>query len=150
MRVNDLLKAKAGIDVTKGFLSYYSELTVRNNATDGYVKVLFNDLDVYASAQDKNKPLLSKTKEVVADALANVLENRRTDEVATKASISGSLENPDADTWEIITRLVQNAFVKAILPGLDREIADSGIWSIANRNAAREEGRSGEGDARKR
>ena len=140
--MNGLLKAKSGIDVTEGFLSYYSELSVRNNAIDGYVKVLFNDLDIYTAAQDKEKPLLSKAKEVVADALANVLENRRTDEVATKASISGPLENPDADTWQIVTRLIQNAFFKAILPGLDQKIADTGIWSATNRKAAREEGRS--------
>jgi hypothetical protein len=130
--MNGLLKAKAGIDVAKGFLSYFSEISVRNNTIDGYVKVLFNDLDVYASAQDKKKPLLSKTKEVAVDALAEMLENRRTDEVATKASISGPLENPDADTWEIIAKLIQNAFFKAILPGLDREIVDAGIWSAAN------------------
>ena len=90
-------------------------------------------------AQDEHKPLLKKTKEVVTDALANVLENRRTDEVATKASISGPLENPDTSTWQIISRLVQNAFFKAILPGLDRQIVDTGIWSAANRKAAREE-----------
>jgi hypothetical protein len=139
--MNDLLEAKAGIDVAKGFVSYYSEIAVRNDAIDGYVKVLLNDLDVYSRAQDKKKPVLSKTKEIVADALANVLENRRTEEVATKASISGPLENPNADTWQIVRRLVQNAFFKAIVPGLDREIADTGIWSAANRKAAREDGR---------
>jgi hypothetical protein len=137
--MNGLLRAKAGIDVAKGSLSYFSELSVRNNAIDGYVKVLFDGLDVYARAQDRNKPLLSKTKEVVTDALAKVLENRRTEEVATKASISGPLENPDADTWEIVRKLVQNAFFKAILPGLDRDIVDEGIWSVANREAARED-----------
>ena len=141
--MNNLIAAKAGMDVVKGFLSYYSELTVRNNAIDGYVKVLLDDLDVYARAQDKKKPLLSKTKEVVADALAEVLENPRTDEVATKASISGPLENPNADTWEIITGLIRNAFVEAILPGLDFDIVDAGIWSAANRKAAREESRGG-------
>ena len=137
--MNGLLRAKAGIDVAKGSLSYFSELSVRNNAIDGFVKVLFDGLDVYARAQDRNKPLLSKTKEVVTDALAKVLENRRTEEVATKASISGPLENPDADTWEIVRKLVQNAFFKAILPGLDRDIVDEGIWSVANREAARED-----------
>jgi hypothetical protein len=148
--MNDLLQAKAGIDVTKGFLSYYSEMSVRNDSIDGYVKVLFNDLDIYTRAQDKKKPLLSKTKEVIADALANVLENRRTDEMATKSSISGPLENPDADAWEIITRLIQNAFFKAILPGLDEKITDTGIWSVANQRAAREEALSGEDGDRRR
>jgi hypothetical protein len=143
--MNDLLKAKGGVDVVKGSLSYYSEIAVRNDAIDGYVKVLFNDLDVYSRAQDEKKSLRSQSKEVVADALAKVLENRGTDEVATKASISGPLEDPKADTLEIIGKLVQNAFFKAILPGLDRDIADSGIWSKVNRRAVREEGRDGDG-----
>jgi hypothetical protein len=51
--------------------------------------------------------------------------------------------------WEIVARLIQNAFFKAILPGLDHDIADTGIWSEANRKAAREESRSGHGGAEK-
>jgi hypothetical protein len=77
---------------------------------------------------------------MVAEGVANVLENPRTDEVATKASIRGPLGNPNADTGEIIVGLIQNAFFEAILPGLDRDIEDSGIWSAANRKQALEEG----------
>jgi hypothetical protein len=122
--MNDLLKAKAGVDVVSGYLSYFSELAVRNNAVDGYVKVLFRDVDVYDPSQDEHKPLLSKVYELVADGVAKLLENPRTDEVATKASIKGPLEDPNASTWQIIVRLVQNAFFKAILPGLEQRSDD--------------------------
>jgi hypothetical protein len=37
------------------------------------------------------------------------------------SDISGSLDEPDTSTWQIIVRLVSNAFVKAILPGFERE-----------------------------
>ena len=30
--------------------------------------------------------------------------------------MSGPVENPHANTWQIVERLVQNAFFKAILP----------------------------------
>ena len=49
----------------------------------------------------------------------DLLENHGTEDVATKATIKGPLENPNASTWEIVSRLVQNAFFKAILPGLE-------------------------------
>ncbi len=124
--LNDLLRAKANVDVVKGRMGYFSELTVRNNHVDGYVKVLFSDLDVYDSKQDKGKPLFRKAYEALADGVAEILENRSTDETATKASISGPLENPDASMVEILVRLVQNAFFKAIVPGFDQEVAKLG------------------------
>jgi hypothetical protein len=34
--------------------------------------------------------------------------------------VSGPLENPKASTWQTLTGLVRNAFVKAILPGFER------------------------------
>jgi hypothetical protein len=128
--LNDVLRAKANVDVVKGKLGYFSELTVRNNHVDGYVKVLFTDLDVYDSQQDKEKPLLRKAYEAIADGVAEVLENRSTEDTATKASISGPLENPNASIVEILVRLVQNAFFKAILPGLDQEVAKLGKGGV--------------------
>lgn len=120
-KMNDLLRAKAKIDVTSGFMGFFSETTVRNNNIDGYVKVLFHDVNVYDPVQDKDKPLLRKAYEVVAEGLAKLLENRQTDEVGTRADLSGPVENPDASVWEIIGNLVQNAFFQAILPGLEQD-----------------------------
>ena len=117
--MNNLLRSKGNIDVAAGFLSFFSELKVHNDAIDGYVKVLFRDIDIYDKAQDKHKPVMNKVKEFVADGLADLLQNRGTEEVATKARVSGPLENPNTSIWEIIGKLVQNAFFKAILPGLD-------------------------------
>ncbi len=50
-----------------------------------------------------------------------MLENRPRDEVATRTDLSGRIESPETSTWEIVVGLVQNAFVRAIVPGLDRE-----------------------------
>jgi hypothetical protein len=35
--------------------------------------------------------------------------------------ISGRLDNPNISTLQAILKLIQNAFIKAILPGFDRE-----------------------------
>jgi len=39
----------------------------------------------------------------------------------TRADISGRLDNPNVKPMEVIVHLIQNAFFKAILPGLQRE-----------------------------
>jgi hypothetical protein len=51
-----------------------------------------------------------------------LLENFPRDEVATTADIAGPLDNPQASTWQVVVTLIQNAFFKAILPGLEREV----------------------------
>lgn len=120
--LNNLLRAYGKLDVAKGTFSLYSEVKVKNGRIDGYVKPLISDVDVYDKEQDKKKPILKKIYEKVVGGLSHVLENRPRDEVATVADISGPIEDPKTGTWEIIVRLVSNAFVKAILPGFDREI----------------------------
>lgn len=121
VRLNDLLRARGDIDVNRGQMSFYTELAVRNGRIDGYAKPLFADMDVYDSKQDKEDNIFQKAWEAMAGAAATVLENRPNDEVATKADLSGPVENPDASTFQIVIGLVQNAFFNAILPGLDQE-----------------------------
>lgn len=48
-----------------------------------------------------------------------LLENDPRDEVATQSDLSGPVDNPKANTWEIIGKLVQNAFFNVILPGFE-------------------------------
>jgi hypothetical protein len=119
--MNDLLRAYGKLDVVKGTFSVYSEIKIKNGRIDGYVKPLVKDVDVYSSKQDKKKPILKKLYEKVVGGLSHILENRPRDEVATVVDISGPLEDPNASIWETVVRLLRNAFVKAILPGFDRE-----------------------------
>ena len=118
--MNDLLRAHASnLDVVSGVFSVFTEIRVKNGRVNGYVKPLFRDLDVFDRAQDADKTFGQKLKERAADVAAKLLKNRRRDEVATVADISGPLENPRASTLQVIINLVRNAFVKAILPGFE-------------------------------
>ena len=119
--MNDLLRARGGFDVKSGRFSLFSELAVRNGRVDGYVKPLFSDLDVYDRQQDSDKNIFRQAYEGIVGGIGTLLENRPRDEVATRTDLSGRIEDPKASTWEIVLGLVQNAFVRAILPGLDRE-----------------------------
>jgi Domain of Unknown Function (DUF748) len=124
--INDILRAYGKFDVVGGTFSVYSEMKVANGRIDGYVKPLFKDVDVYDSRQDKKKPVLKKIYEKIVGGLSHVLENKPRDQVATVVDISGPLEEPNTSTWETIVRLVSNAFVKAILPGFEREAEAAG------------------------
>lgn len=119
--MNDLLRAYGKLDVTEGTFSLYSEIKIANQRIDGYVKPLVKDVKVFDPKQDKKKPVLKKIYEKVVGGLAKVLDNRPRDEVATIVDISGPIEDPNTSIWETVVRLVSNAFVKAILPGFERE-----------------------------
>lgn len=119
--MNDLLRVYGNFDVVGGVFSLYSEIRVKNDQVDGYLKPLFKDLDVYDRRQDKEKGLFREMYEGLVGGVMNLLKNQPRDQVATKADLSGEVENPEASTWQIIVRLVQNAFLREILPGFERE-----------------------------
>jgi hypothetical protein len=124
-RMNDLLRAASGVDVTSGIFSFYSEVSVRSGTVKGYVKPLFRDVNVYSPAQDKRKNVFQKLYEGIVDGLAWVLENRPREEVATRTDISGTLSDPQTSTLDVLLGLIQNAFFKGILPGLERSVQTS-------------------------
>jgi uncharacterized protein DUF748 len=115
--MNNLWRAYGNFDVTGGLFSFYSELQVKNGALSGYVKPLFKEVDVYDARQDKDKNIFRQLYEGVIGGISWLLENQPRDEVATVVAVSGKLENPQTNTLETITGLIQNAFFKSILPG---------------------------------
>ncbi len=119
--INGFLRAYGKFDAAQGTFSVYSEVKVHNGRIDGYLKPLFKDVKIYDPQQDKKKPVLKKLYEKIVGGVSHLLENRPRDQVATVADLSGTVSDPDTSTWEIIVRLVSNAFVKAILPGFERE-----------------------------
>jgi hypothetical protein len=121
--MNDLLRAYGKFDVTGGWFSLYTQIHVKDRQITGYVKPLFRDMDVYDPRQDEAKGPFRKLYERVVGGVAKLLENTPRDEVATKTTVSGRLDNPQTSTAETIVRLIQNAFFEAILPGFDRELA---------------------------
>ena len=121
--MNDLLRAYGKFDVTAGAFSFFCELKVKNGAVDGYVKPLFREMKVYDARQDAEKSLFKKLYEKLVGGVAKLLENRQRKEVATKARVAGPVDTAHANTLEIIVRLIENAFFRAILPGFDAELS---------------------------
>jgi Domain of Unknown Function (DUF748) len=119
--MNDMLRAYGKFDVAAGVFSVYSEVRVKNGYVNGYVKPLFSDLDVYRPEQDREKGFGQKVYEKVVEGASKLLQNRPRKEVATVAEIAGPVGEAGTSTWQVILKLIQNAFFKAILPGFIRE-----------------------------
>ena len=124
--MNDMLRAHGKFDVVAGVFSFYSELAVKNAEVRGWVKPLFRDMQAYDPAQDRDKSAMKKLYEKVITGVAKVMKNVPRKEVATEIDVSGRLDNPQTSTVQAIVKLIQNAFFKAILPGFDREVRQSG------------------------
>jgi hypothetical protein len=124
-RMNDLLRAYGDVDVAGGKFSFFMELAVKEGEVNGYVKPLFKEVNVYEKHQDKDKKISSKLYEKAVENVSKLLENKRRDEVATRADLSGRLDDPKASSWEVVVRLIQNAFFKAILPGFEKDAGRS-------------------------
>jgi hypothetical protein len=120
--MNEILRAHGGFDVTAGRFSLFCELTAKDGAITGYIKPLFKDVVAYDPEQDADKSFGQKLKERVIGKVSRILENRPREEVATVANVSGRLDNPNVHPMEVVVKLVQNAFFKAILPGFERSI----------------------------
>jgi hypothetical protein len=122
--LNDLLRAYGRLEVAQGIFSLFSQIAVKEGQAQGYVKPMFSGLKVYSFKQEKHKPILHQAYEATVGALSHVLKNPRTQKVATQVNISGPLNKPDVSTWQALGEILRNAFVKAILPGFDRQAGE--------------------------
>jgi len=123
--MNDLLRAYGKFDVASGKVSVFAQVSVKDKYVTGYVKPLFTDIKVYDSKKDAKKPILHKAYEMLIGGAAKLLKNRSTKQVATKINISGPVSTPNVSTWQAIGQFLVNAFVNAIVPGFDREVAQA-------------------------
>jgi hypothetical protein len=121
--LNDLLRAYGKFDVASGRVSVFSQVAVKDRYVNGYVKPLFTDVTVYDRQKDAEKPILHQAYELAIGGAAKLLKNRSTEQVATKVDISGPVNTPDMSTWQALGEFLTNAFINAIVPGFDRQVA---------------------------
>jgi hypothetical protein len=117
--LNKLLEAYGQLDAKQGTFAFFSDMKVKNNRIDGYVKPFLKDVEVYDPDQDTDKQTMKKLYEAVVNGVLDLFKNSPTEQVATKTDLSGPVENPHTSTWQVLGKLVENAFFKAILPGFE-------------------------------
>jgi hypothetical protein len=119
--MNPLLRQYGKFDVVEGKFSLYSELHGKGGLVTGYVKPLFRDVKAYDPTQDQDKSFTKKLYERLVNGATKILKNFPREEVATKVDVAGQIDQPQTSVLQAIGNLLRNAFIQAILPGLERE-----------------------------
>jgi len=119
--MNPLLRQYGKFDVVEGKFSLYSELHGKGGRVTGYVKPLFKDVKAFDPEQDRDKGFVKRMYERLVTGVSKILKNPPRDEVATKVDVGGRIDQPNTSTLQAIANLLRNAFIEAILPGLERE-----------------------------
>ncbi|HEY4221755.1 MAG TPA: DUF748 domain-containing protein [Myxococcota bacterium] len=118
-KLNELTREKLKIHFAKGSLSVFIEAELKDGAYHGYVKPLIHNMQL-VNGKD---PPLNQIVEGVATALSKLVENLPKKQIASKIPFSGTLENPNVDIVTTVAQLLRNAFVQALKPMIDGDIA---------------------------
>lgn len=123
-RANTFLEAYTDLKAEQGRFSLYIEASASDNRISGYIKPLIKDLTVKVAPQKAGNPL-KHIYRVTVQLAHEVFKNTDTQQTATLIPISGRIDKPDTSTASIIANLLQNAFLQAILPGLEYHTRDN-------------------------
>ncbi|HLP14766.1 MAG TPA: DUF748 domain-containing protein, partial [Bacteroidota bacterium] len=121
-RLNNFFKAYVLVDVESGTLEVTSEMAASEGAFRGYVKPLFKDMKILNIKEDVKNPL-KLVWETIVEGVTKLFQNRSTDKVGTRIALSGTFDDPNTDILSILGGLLQNAFIKALQPGLEGTIS---------------------------
>jgi len=122
MRVmSNIFQAYGKFDIKKGDFSFFSEITIRNNELQGYVKPIFKNMEVTDMRTPEEKGVFHTLYVGAVKVFTELLKNQPHQQVATETDISGALDDPDTSISQIIVNLIRNAFFQAILPGFEQE-----------------------------
>lgn len=119
--LNDMLREYGNFDVKKGTFSMYGEFAAKDNKFGGYVKPFVSDLDVVQWNKEEGN-LAQIAWESLIGTAAELLQNQRKDQLATKIPINGTFDNTHVNKWRAISYVLRNAFLRALRPSLDNSI----------------------------
>jgi len=117
--LNNFLRAYGKFDVERGRFQLFTSVASENGNYHGHVKIMFQNLDVFAWEKDKHKNILQFFWEAVVGAVAAGFKNHPHDQLATDVPISGNFAASKVDIWAAVASLLHNAFIRALLPRID-------------------------------
>ena len=119
--INDFFKAYGDFDVNKGVLDLYMEIAAKDRKYIGYIKPVVSDLDV-VGPEDRKDSVLRKLWEGIVGIGGDILENKGTNEIATKVPIVGDYGDQTIGVWYAVVAALRNGFIQAIYPTLDHQV----------------------------
>jgi hypothetical protein len=141
--LKDFTRAYAKVDLERGTASFFTELRAKNGRITGYFKPMFDKIEVLdVDGGDKDDPWYRKAWEGTVGAVEELFEDQKKDRAATRAPISGRVDQLGVDVVTTVIELVVNAFIRALVPGLEHSVgADAG-----SRDKARNDDKDSKGD----
>lgn len=121
VKLNDFLRAYGNFDVERGTFGLYGEVVAKSGRFEGYLKPMFKELKVISWKED-HKNVLEFLWEAVVGTVAEIFENQPKDQIATRIPLSGSFKDPQPDIWATIGTLIRNAFIQALVPGIEQRL----------------------------
>jgi hypothetical protein len=117
--MNNFLKAYGKFDVERGKFAMFTSVAAKDGHYDGYIKVFFDNLDVFAWEKERQKNALEIFWQAIVGTLTTTFKNQSKDSLATKIPISGAYNKTSVGVWPAVGTLLRNAFVRALVPQLD-------------------------------
>jgi len=130
--LNDFMRAYGNFDVQSGTFQVYSEIAAADGRFEGYVKPFFQNLDIFDWDKERKKSILDKFWEAIVAGIGALFKNQPRDQLATRIPLSGTFEKTDVDLWATIGGVLRNAFVRALLPKVDRSVQLEDIEKQSN------------------
>jgi hypothetical protein len=116
--VNQFLLAYGNVDVSRGEFTGYLEMVARDGRYRGYFKPFFENLE-FKGTIDADKSVFARLWEKMVAALAVLVRNRDTEQVALRIPFEGNFEDTRVARWQSIRTLFRNGFIQALSEGLD-------------------------------
>ncbi|HEY3861448.1 MAG TPA: DUF748 domain-containing protein [Verrucomicrobiae bacterium] len=120
--LNDFLKAYGKFDVASGEFAFFTSIASKDGNFDGYGKVFFEKLKVFAWDKERKKNILEIFWQAVVGTVTTALKNQPHDYLAARFPISGAYGKEKIGVWPAIVSLLRNAFIKALVPKLDTPV----------------------------
>jgi uncharacterized protein DUF748 len=117
--LNDFLRSYAKLDVARGTLSLFTSVASVQGKYDGYVKVLVNNLEVFAWDKERKKNMLAIVWEAIAGTLATGFKNHPHDQLAARIPITGTYAQTHIHSWAAVGSMLRNAFISALQPRIE-------------------------------
>jgi hypothetical protein len=119
--LNDFLRAYGKFDVERGRFAMFTSVASKEGSYEGYVKVFFEDLDVFEWRKERGKNALAVFWQTIVGAVTTVFKNHPQDRLATRIPFAGSYSGMKVGVGSAIVTLLRNAFVRALVPKLDEQ-----------------------------
>lgn len=123
--MNNLVRAYSNLDLSGGKFAMDLDVHIKDGRINGYIEPFFKDMVVSDRRNESEKKLSHTLYVTFVKVVAKVFKDRERNTVATRATISGTVQDPKVSTTQIIGNLIKNAFFHAILPGIEKEVSSA-------------------------